>query len=111
MRFSTSNPQARKSRMRSPWEMWNSTPGSSGHSRRCMPNCGRCNRSPVGELSSCTQSTINTEFPRNARRPPGRNTLAASGSHRYGSHQMAAPYSEIAKSKLSSANGNLSASP
>src|SRR5207248_926598 len=42
---------------------------------------------------------------------PGRRSRAASGTHRYGSHQMLAPYSLIARSKLSSASGTASASP
>ena len=37
-------------------------------------------------------------MPRKTRRPPGRSSRNASGIHRYGSHQIAAPYSLIAKS-------------
>ena len=44
-------------------------------------------------------------------RPPGRSSRAASGIHAYGSHQMLAPYSEIAKSKLASGYGTRSALP
>ena len=48
--------------------------------------------------------------PMRRRRPPGRMIRAASGIQTYGSHQIAAPYSETAKSELSSANGGRSAS-
>jgi hypothetical protein len=43
--------------------------------------------------------------------PPGRSSRAASGIPRYGSHQILAPYSEIARSKLPSAAGTVSALP
>ena len=44
---------------------------------------------------------------RKISRPPGRSSRAASGIQRYGSHQMLAPYSEIARSKLASAKRHL----
>ena len=39
-------------------------------------------------------------LPRNTSSPPGRRTHTASGIHRYGSAQMAAPYSLTARSKV-----------
>ena len=48
---------------------------------------------------------------RNMSRPPGRSRRAASGTQRYGSAQMLAPYSEIARSKLASGSGTVSALP
>ena len=59
--------------------------------------------------SSGTQSMSNDELPRNMSSPPGRSTRAASGIQRYGSLQIAAPYSLTAKSKHSAGNGNSSA--
>ena len=56
------------------------------------------------------QSITSGEPASNTRRPPGRRIREASGIQRYGSHQIAAPYWEIAKSKLSSAKGARSAS-
>ena len=50
-------------------------------------------------------------FVRKTSCPPGRSTRAASATHRYGSAQRPAPYSEIARSKLASANGRRSALP
>ena len=41
--------------------------------------------------------------------PPGRSSRAASGIQRYGSHQIEAPYSETARSKLASGSGTSSA--
>ncbi len=41
--------------------------------------------------------------------PPGRSRRAASGIHRYGSHQMEAPYSENATSNVASGSGTSSA--
>ena len=52
-----------------------------------------------------------TELTRKISWPPGRSSRAASGIQAYGSHQMLAPYSEIARSKLASANGACSALP
>ena len=46
---------------------------------------------------------------RKTSRPPGRSSRAASGSQRSGSHQMLAPYSEKARSKLASGSGTSSA--
>jgi hypothetical protein len=51
------------------------------------------------------------ELRRNTSRPPGRSTRAASGTQRYGSHQMLAPYSLIARSNDASGSGSRSASP
>ena len=48
---------------------------------------------------------------RKISRPPGRSRRAASGTQRYGSAQMLAPYSEIARSKLASGRGTVSALP
>ena len=45
------------------------------------------------------------------RRPPGRRSRAASGTQTRGSHQMLAPYSENARSKLPSGSGTASALP
>ena len=52
-----------------------------------------------------------TLLPRKTSSPPGRSTRAASGIDRYGSAQMAAPYSLIARSNASSAKGRCSAAP
>ena len=46
---------------------------------------------------------------RKTRWPPGLRSRAASGIQRYGSAQIDAPYSEIARSKLSSGSGTSSA--
>ena len=50
-------------------------------------------------------STSSAALPRKISRPPRRSSRAASGIQRYGSHQIAAPYSLIARSKLASASG------
>ena len=54
-------------------------------------------------------STSSAALPRKISCPSGRSSRAASGIHRYGSHQIAAPYSLIARSKLASASGTASA--
>jgi hypothetical protein len=46
----------------------------------------------------------------NTSSPPGRRRRAASGIHRYGSHQMLAPYSDSARSNAALASGACSAS-
>jgi hypothetical protein len=51
---------------------------------------------PRGRLLSIGYRSSRYELPRNASRPPGRRMRAASGIHAYGSHQIAAPNSEIA---------------
>ena len=48
-------------------------------------------------------------FTRKISRPPGRRRRAASGIQRYGSHQMLAPYSLIARSNEASGRGTASA--
>jgi len=102
----------------SPCPRWNSTESSSGHSKRCIPKYGRTSRSVAGTpSSSAAQSMRSVEFPRKTSLPPGRRRRAASGIQRYGSHQIAAqysiaaPYSEIAGSKLASGRGASSAFP
>ena len=50
-------------------------------------------------------STSKGPLPRKISRPPGRRTRAASGIQRYGSHQMAAPYSLIARSNAGVGDG------
>ena len=52
---------------------------------------------------------IITELTRKISWPPGRSSRAASGIQAYGSHQMLAPYSLMARSKRASANGARSA--
>jgi len=61
--------------------------------------------------ASGAQRIAIAELTRNTSRPPGRSSRAASGIQAYGSHQMLAPYSEIAKSKLASGYGTRSALP
>ena len=108
---SISNPLSRSSRIQSPCGSWKSTPSSSsGHSIRCSPNCGRSSRSPTFPSgSSGAQSTHSVEFRRNTSSPPGRSSRAASGIHRYGSHQIDAPYSETTRSNDASGSGTSSA--
>src|SRR4029077_6066711 len=60
---------------------------------------------------SGTQSMLSTLLPRAMSSPPLRRRRAVSGIHRYGSHQIAAPYSLIARSKLPSGYGTSSAFP
>ena len=75
-----------------------------------MPKYGRSSRSPAGRSSSSgTVSISRTELARKISWPPGRSSRAASGIQAYGSHQMLAPYSLMARSKLASANGACSA--
>ena len=71
-----------------------------------MPRCGRCKdvvggvvrrRARKGSRACCCAGR------RDARR--GAAAGAASGIQRYGSHQMLAPYSESARSKLASGSG------
>src|SRR2546430_17685579 len=45
------------------------------------------------------QRIESVEFRRKTSSPLGRRSRAASGIHLYGSHQIEAPYSEIARSK------------
>ena len=102
-------PLARSSRIQSPWPRWNSTVGSSGHSKRCMPNCGRSRRSVAGMPSwSGTHIISRALLPRNTSSPPGRSRRAASGIRRYGSAHTAAPYSLMTRSKAPSRNGTCS---
>ena len=53
---------------------------------------------PVGKLQSVRIGlTV-----RKSSQPPGRSSRAASGTQPYGSHQLLAPYSDRARSKLPS---------
>src|SRR3982074_3645063 len=53
---------------------------------------------PAGALSSSGEvSTKSVPLTRKTRSPPGRRSRAASGIHRYGSHQIEAPYSDTIK--------------
>ncbi len=98
-RSSTSKPLPRSIRIMSPWARWNSTARSfSGHSKRPIPNWGRCS-APSPARVSRMQRTTSTEFVRKISSPPGRRSRAASGIQRSGSHHSEAPYSETARSK------------
>ena len=55
------------------------------------------------------QSIESVELRRKTSSPPGRSSRAASGIHRYGSHQIEAPYSESARSNDASGSGTSSA--
>ena len=55
------------------------------------------------------QSMDSVEFRMNTSSPRGRNSRAASGIQRSGSHQIDAPYSETARSNEASGSGTASA--
>src|SRR6266566_3665428 len=93
-----SNPDVISSRMRSPCPNWNSVSFVSGQSMRFMPSCGRCNFSWTFPVSGAHRIE-SVELRRKTSSPFGRRSRAASGIHLYGSHQIEAPYSEIARSK------------
>lgn len=96
----------------SPCGSWNSTPSAPGHSSRCMPNCGLSRARPAGDFSSSGTHIINRdELPRKTRSPPARRSRAASGIQRYGSAQIAAPYSEMTKSNDELRSGTCSLRP
>src|SRR5438034_6328740 len=90
--------------------MWNSLEGSpsENQSRRFIALSGRTRRSAT--LSSSGEHTISRSVLRmKISSPPGRSKRAASGIHRYGSHQIEAPYSENARSNDPSGSGTSSA--
>ncbi len=107
-RFSTSKPaSAERAGTMSPWPRWNSTPPSDQLSL-CIPRCARCSVSDgrVGIVDraedherAVTEEHETTAGPEQPRRPRGASA--------YGSHQMLAPYSENARSKLASGNGTV----
>ena len=63
----------------------------------------------MASSSSLVHRIANVPFTRKTSSPPGRSSRAASGTHRYGSAQIDAPYSETARSKLASGSGTASA--
>ncbi len=76
----SSKPLPRSKRIQSPCARWNSTPTSSGHSNRYMPNCGRCRRSSTCPVSGRAenderrvaqedQPAAGTQQPRRLRHP------------------------------------------
>ena len=66
-------------------------------------------RSAAGTSSSSGTHNMNSVLlPRKISSPPGRSSRAASGIHRYGSAQMAAPYSLMTRSTLPSRSGTCS---
>ena len=104
------SPCARSRSIQSPCASWNSTPSSGVHSIRCMPTLRTLKRlgrrvGPRRERRASRAALLR----RKTSRPPGRSRRAASGIQRYGSHQMLAPYSETARSKLASGSGTSSA--
>src|SRR5437867_13251811 len=69
-------------------------------------------RWPAAGLSSSGRHRVRiVPFLRKTRSPPGRRSLAASGTQQYGSHHRLAPYSENAISKPASGRGTFSALP
>ena len=62
MRSSISNPLARSRRIQSPWPRWNSTEGSSGHSKRCMPKWARRSSAVAGTSSSSGTHSMSSEL-------------------------------------------------
>ena len=70
--------------------------------------CARGSAS-AGPPSAGVQAIGSAPLAKNTSRPPGRSRRCASGIHRPGSHQRLAPYSETARSKLSSATESVSA--
>ena len=99
------SPTRASSLNRSPWPSWNSVVSSSSQSIRCSPRCGRCSVSD--QPSSVAQSIDSVELRRKTSSPPGRSSRAASGIHRYGSHQIDAPYSESTTSNEASGSGTV----
>ena len=74
------SPPPRSRSISSPCGSWNSTPSSSGHSSRCMPDCGRCSCSRRAPDRRAQQRIASGVPCRNTSRPPGRSSRAASGS-------------------------------
>ena len=65
--------------------------------------------SPRSSLPRAQQSESTIEWQRKISRPPGRSSRWACGIQTYGSHQMAAPYSEKTRSNEESGSGGSSA--
>lgn len=87
-------------------------PGSNSayvQSVQLRPLYGRWKCASQGRPSEGVATQTIGWFPMKARVPPGRNNRTASGIQRSGSHQIAAPYSETAKSKSDASSGTLSA--
>ncbi len=73
---------------------------SRGVTRRCAWRCGWSSSCPAGPSSPGEHTVTRMLVVWKTSFPPGRSSLAASGTQRAGSHHKLAPHSEMARSKL-----------
>ena len=78
---------------------------SRGVTRRCAWRCGWSSSCPAGPSSPGEHTVTRMLVVWKTSFPPGRSSLAASGTQRAGSHHKLAPHSEMARSKLPEGSG------
>src|SRR2546423_3566357 len=97
-------PLSRRILIHSQWPGWNCIPPR-GVASRCAWRCGWSSSWPAGPSSPGEHTVTRMLVVWKTSFPPGRSSLAASGTQRAGSHHKLAPHSEMARSKLPEGSG------